>query len=221
MSEKIMLNARPRSLRGKKVKTLRQVGRMPVIIYGNVDEPISLDVEIKEFIGVAHAAGATQVITVDVEGESTHRSILIREVQQHVTRLTPIHADLFQVDLTQKLRASVPVFVVVQPALVIGGEATLTQVLNEVTVEALPDDFPSSIEIDASVLRTFDDSVVAGDIDLGGKAEIIGDPEQVILTLQHARAAEVIEDDVEAMDEGDVPVVGEEGEGEDSADDEG
>lgn len=195
MSDSIVLQAQPRTVIGKKVRRLRAAGLTPIVIYGNDTEPISLQVDTKDFLHVINQAGATQLISVEVEGESEARNVLVRDYQHHVTRFTPLHADLIEVDMKAKIQATVPVNVTVNPAMVEQNEAVLTMSFQELTVEALPAKLPQSIDLDASGLLTFDDVLKIEDIDLGDDAEIIGEPDTVILSLNPLRAEEVEETD--------------------------
>ncbi len=226
MADKIILDAKPRSLTGKKVRSLRREGRMPIIVYGAGTDPVPLDVEVKAFGSVAQQAGATQLIQLAVEGESKARAVLIRDVQQHVTRLTPIHADLIQVDLTQKIVATVPVIITKMPHMAETGAAIASQPTTGLSVEALPAEFPPAIEVDASGLQDFDEMIKVSDLDLGAEIEVLDDPDTVLISLSRPRAEEELEqldevliDDealeaeaLEAPEEGEIPE--EEGEAE-------
>lgn len=210
MASKIVLRAKPRTLIGKKVRRLRLEGRMPAIVYGTNRVPTALDLEIKEFLGVAHQAGTTQLISVEIDGESSPRAVLIRDVQQHITRLTPMHADLIEVDLTQKIQAVVPILITGMPKLAETGAAILMQPFNELTVEALPADLPASIDIDASVLEDFDMSVKVSDLVLEGDVEIIEDLETVLVNLAHPRIEAEPEVELEEGEEGELDAEGDE-----------
>ena len=202
MADKITLNAKLRSVTGKKVRAMRTEGRMPIVLYGAGTEPVTLEVATKEFGQVAHSAGTTQLISVVVEGEMKPRPVLIRDVQQHVTRLTPIHADLIQVDLTQTIRAVVQVVISVMPRIAETGAAVASMQTTELTVEALPESLPQQIEVDASGLVEFDSSIKAGEVDLGPGVTLIDDPETVLIALSRPRAAVVADEEAGELEEG-------------------
>lgn len=221
MADKITLNAKLRSVTGKKVRAMRTEGRMPIVLYGAGTEPVTLEVETKEFGHVAHSAGTTQLVSVVVEGEKKPRPVLIRDVQQHVTRLTPIHADLIQVDLTQTIRAVVQVVISVMPRLAETGAAIAAMQTTELTVEALPENLPQQIEVDASGLTDFDTSIKAGEIDLGPDVTLIDDPETVLIALSRPRAAVVEDEEAGESEEGAEDAGGETEDEGDSGSDEG
>ena len=149
------------------------------------------------------------------------RPVLIRDVQQHVTRLTPIHADLIQVDLTQTIRAVVQVVISVMPRLAETGAAIAAMQTTELTVEALPENLPQQIEVDASGLVDFDTSIKAGEIDLGPDVTLIDDPETVLIALSRPRAAVVEDEEAGESEEGAEDAGGETEDEGDSGSDEG
>jgi large subunit ribosomal protein L25 len=202
MAQSIVLNAKTREVTGKRVRAMRAAGRIPIIVYGSAIDPLALEVDTKAFIQVASEAGTTQVVSLKIEGEKSVRSAMIREVQQHVTRLTPIHADLVQVDLTQTIRAVVPIVISAFPKLAQAPGAIASTPITEVNVEALPGKLPQAFEVDASEIDDFDTSIRTGDLDLGEGVILLDDPEGVVFTMSRMRAEAVTdEEDVEAEEE--------------------
>jgi len=96
MSETITLHAAPRSVTGKKVSRLRREGKTPIVVYGPRTEPVALQADTKSLIKALSDAGSARPIQLVVEGEAAPRTVHARELQQHVTRLTPLHADFVQ-----------------------------------------------------------------------------------------------------------------------------
>ncbi|MCB0185963.1 MAG: hypothetical protein KDE31_16955, partial [Caldilineaceae bacterium] len=96
----LKLAAQPRTLMGRKVRQLRTQGLLPVVVYGKKqEEAASLQVETRSFERVLHAAGFSQLVTIDVDGGTTH-NVLIRDIQRHPVTHTPIHVDFYAVDMT-------------------------------------------------------------------------------------------------------------------------
>lgn len=93
MSETLSLDAQPRQLRGRHLGSLRRAGQTPAVLYGKGIEPLSLQVDTKSFLKVAQQAGHTGTIHLSVEGEKGPRAVRIQALQQHVTRLSPLHID--------------------------------------------------------------------------------------------------------------------------------
>ena len=203
MPEYPTLHSQRRTVLGKKVNQLRLAGLTPIVVYGANTEAVSLQVETKELVNVLQEVGGTQLIAIEIDGDATPRIALAREVQRHVTRLTPLHADFLQVDITQVITSAVPLIFEGQAPLVKQGEAILQTPLNEVSVEALPPDLPASITIDASHLQNFEDAIHVRDLDLGDKVRILDDPDELLARLAPSRKATVAgePDEILAEDE--------------------
>ena len=78
------------------------------------------------------------LVTLDVDG--TEVPALLREMQNDVLAGTPIHVDFSEVSLTQKVRVTVPLYLVGEAVGVKIGGGVLEQVLRKVEVECLPTD---------------------------------------------------------------------------------
>jgi large subunit ribosomal protein L25 len=154
----------------------------------------------RNFERVLHEAGFSQLVQIDVEGGKTH-NVLIRDIQRHPVTHRPMHVDFYAVDLTEKQQIQIPVQSIGNAdALVVG--LMVLQALDQVTVEALPRDMPSVIEIDITNL-TQENSITVADLPVIEGATYINDPEEAVFTLIATRGAEEIEE-LDAEIEGDV-----------------
>jgi large subunit ribosomal protein L25 len=197
------LKAEPRAVTGKKVKRLRQEGLTPIVVYGAGVEPVALQTPTKDLLRVLSQAGGTQIIVLDVTGEREARMTLVREVQRHVTRLTPLHADFLQVDMAKLLSSSIPLQAAGEPELVRQNAAILQMPLNAVMVEALPGDLPPAIQVDLTGLVDFDGAIYVRDLDAGEAVRILNDPDELVARLTPAieEVMEEVEEELVAPEE--------------------
>jgi large subunit ribosomal protein L25 len=147
----LKLAAQPRTLTGRKVGQLRTQGLLPVVVYGKKQKIAeSLQVDARSFDRLLHEAGFSQLVKIDVDGGSTH-NVLIRDVQRHPVTHIPMHVDFYAVDLTEKQQVNIPVHAIGKvSALEVG--LMVFQALDTVTVEALPANIPSHVDIDITGL---------------------------------------------------------------------
>lgn len=96
MADTKTLQAAPRSVTGKKVADLRRAGLTPVVVYGPGIAPAHLQTNTKALIRELHLARPGDRFDLEVEGEAKPRSVVLQDVQQHVTKLTPLHVDFLQ-----------------------------------------------------------------------------------------------------------------------------
>jgi len=190
--DRLSLHAEERQIVGKKVKRLRRDGKLPGHVFGKGLDSETVAVDQKEFLKTFTTAGETGLIDLKIGAEKM-RPVLIRDVQYDPVTSAPIHIDFYQVNLSEKVKVSVPLVLVgEQPESVHLGETIVLQTLNEVEVEALPTDLVEKIEVDQSRLKNIDDAISVAQLDYDReKLTIQADPEEVVVKLAPAVTAEM------------------------------
>lgn len=183
----LKLSAQSRTLVGRKVRQLRRAGLVPVTVYGKKLAPANLQVVERNFERVLQAAGFSQLVEVDVEGGSTH-NVLIRAVQRHPVTHSFLHIDLYAVDLTEKQQVQVNIHSKGKPTSLAQGLIVL-QALDHVTVEALPTNIPTHIDIDITDL-SLENPITVANLPVIEGVTYVNDPEESIFTMVVTRAAE-------------------------------
>lgn len=195
----LKLTAKPRTAFGKKVKSLRQAGLVPAIVYGSLPAqagqkgtlPISLS--LPEFKKVLNQAGESTIISLELGGE--RHDVLIHDVQTDPLSGLPIHADFYIVSQDKELEVAVPlVFEGVAPAVKDFG-GSLVKVLHELEIRALPKNLPHDIKVDISSLKTLDDQILIKDLKLPAGVESRLEADEVVAAITEA-GEEVIEEAV-------------------------
>ncbi len=187
MLESFTLTAQARTVTGKKVGQLRRSGLVPAIIYGKSTEPVAIQIPYRPLQLTLMKAGGTHLITIDVDGKPY--SVLARDVQRHVIRGDIMHVDFMAVDATTVITAEVPIHFVNEAPGVRAGFGILLHALNKLTIEALPADLISAIEVDLSGLREVGDTILVKDIAVSDKIKVLGDPEEMVVRLVPTPAA--------------------------------
>src|SRR6267142_4317395 len=169
MAQKVQLKAKPRAEIGKgAVKRMRDQGSVPGVIYGAHMKPINVMVAVKELEKALHSATSENVLVdlqLDEGGKTNNRLTLIQEVQHHPYEDAILHIDFHEVLATEKLRTSVPIRPIGEPAGVKTGGGVLEYVMRELRVECLPQDLPDVLEVNVEKLE-IGQSIHAGDIAL-------------------------------------------------------
>jgi large subunit ribosomal protein L25 len=179
--KKHTLTAQTRDVLGRKVKSLRTKGLMPATIYGKNVKSQSVSLKMDEFLKVFREAGESGLVELSLTGGT--KPVLIHNVQKDPVTGFSLHAELRQVDLKEKVTATVPlVFMGVSPV-VEQKQGVLITVLDEVDVEALPADLPEKIEIDVSGLAEIDQEITVGDVTVPKGAQIQTDRELTVVKV--------------------------------------
>jgi large subunit ribosomal protein L25 len=182
---------------------LRKQGLIPAIVYGHNLPTEHFAIAYGEFEKAFRKAGESTIITLVIGGKE--RNVIVQDVQRHYLTDRFQHIDFHEIKMNEKMKATVPlVFIGVANAVkALGG--TLSTPLSEVEVECFPADLPHQIEVDISVLNSFDDVIRVSDLKVGDKVEISGEAEALVATVAPPRDVEAelaapIEENVQAVE---------------------
>jgi large subunit ribosomal protein L25 len=184
-----ILKADKREVTGRKVKNLRKDGLLPANIFGKKIKSQSIQIDQAEFQKIFKEVGETGLVELQIGNDK--RPVLISNLQVDPISGLPIHADLYQVDLKEKVTAQVPVELTGESPAEKQGLGTVVQQLDEVEVEALPADLPDHFTVDLTKLEKVDDAMFVKDLDVDTKkVEIKDDPEQIVVKVEGLREEE-------------------------------
>ena len=198
------LKVTPREVLGKKVRALRREGLTPANIYGPKVESTAVQVPTEELRHVLKTAGRNDIVYLRLDGDEP-RPTFVREIQQNPVTDAILHVDFFQISLRDKVRAEVPIHLVgLSPAVdTFGG--ILMHGLDHVTVEALPTEVPSFLELDVSPLVEINQALHVSNLELPEDVTLLTDPEQVVAKV----APPAVEPEPEVEEEEEEAVEGE------------
>lgn len=202
------LTLEKRELTGKKLRTLREKGLIPSVVYGG-KEPMLMASEYVATEKVLQKAGYHSPIDLDMAGKK--QLVIAKNVHIDPVSRKIINIEFQAISANEVVEATTPVVVVNFEA----SEASkiyhfaLTQAITELDVKAKPADLPKSLELDAASLKEVDDKLTIADIVLPKGVELADkelDAEQVVVSLYdpaaeaEKREAEAEEPAVEAAD---------------------
>ena len=193
MEKRPKLVAQKRKVFGKKVKKLRKEGLIPAHVYGKGVKSIHISVDGKTFLPVFEEVGETGLVDLVVDKQKP-RTVLISQVQRHPVTDQPLHVDLHQVALTEKVKAEIPIEIVGKSPAVEEKKGVLLTILGKVEVEALPADLPENIPVHISNLAEVDNVVKVADLKVGKKISVLTNPEEILVKIGPLVTAEVEEE---------------------------
>ena len=194
MTDRITLELQQRSILGKKVKTLRGAGIVPVHLYGPGISPRHLQCPGQSLIKALTLAGKNIAISITVEGEEDEHLAFVREIQWNPIRGDLFHVDFLRAEATHRVSAAVPVLLTGTSPGARASSGTVVQQLFTLTVEALPLDMPQDLKVDLASLTEPNDITRAGDIPIPPEAVLLTNPNEVVVRIEAAR--------VEAVEQG-------------------
>jgi large subunit ribosomal protein L25 len=160
-------------------KRLRREGFVPGVVYGGTDgESMSFKVDARVLRQVLVDGSA--LIDLKIDGGKV-RPVIVKDQQIHPVREQPLHIDLLEVRLDEKIQA--PVAVHVQgaeesPGVKEGG--VLEQVTHQLNIEALPTDIPDAIVVDMSRMEIAA-TMHLSEVPLPPGVTFLDDPDETII----------------------------------------
>jgi large subunit ribosomal protein L25 len=200
MSTIKQLSAMRREGAGKgAARAVRREGRVPAVIYGGGQEPISISLDFKETNRLIYAGHfLTTVFNIDVEG--TKVRAIPRDYQLDVVRDFPMHVDFLRLGEGATVKVEIPVHITGQeasPGLKAGGALNIVRHTVEFMVPA--DNIPDSITVDVSGAKV-GDSIHISSVKLQpGMKPVISDRDFTVVTIAGTAASK--NDDAEAEGE--------------------
>lgn len=184
MSDALTLPAELRERAGKGAsRELRREGRVPAVIYGGKEEPLTIHVEAKELVRQLNTGHfMNSIVMVEVGGKKLRT--LPKDVALHPVTDRPLHVDFLRLAKDAKIQVAVPVVFVNEddsPGLKKGG--VLNVVRHELELVCESDKIPDDITIDVTGLDV-GDSIHISNVTLPAGAEsAISDRDFTIATL--------------------------------------
>ncbi len=191
MAERLSIIAEPRKVVGKKVKQLRRDGIIPGIIYGQSD-PQSIQMNNIDLRRVLRASSRGDLLNVELEGNKY--AVLVRDIQQHLTRGDLIHIDFLEVNMKETVTSTASLVAIGESQIpaAIGVSALI---LFEIDIEALPDDLISEIQVDMTAILKPSDQITVGDLPAPDGVTILTDPDTLVGRVRMVRIAEEEEEE--------------------------
>jgi len=204
MSDALTLPAEARERAGKGAsRALRRTGRVPAVIYGGKEAPVSIHVEEKELVrqlGTGHFMNS--IVMVEIAGKSIRT--LPKDVAFHPVNDRPLHADFLRLAKDAKVEVQVPVVFIneeLSPGLKKGG--VLNVVRHELDLVCEADKIPSEIKLDVTGLEVGDSIHISSVALPEGSVSAITDRDFTIATVVAPSAlkrAEAEEGEAEAAE---------------------
>jgi len=179
--DKVTLKAEVRTVFGKKLNKIRKAGFIPANIFGPDFKSKSISVIYKDLVKTYKMVGETGVVYISIDKESI--PVLIKSIQKHPLTSLLLHIDFRKIDLSKKIEANVPVKTLGVSEAVSQKAGVLLLQSDTLLVEALPEDMPSSIEVDITVIKEIGQEIKVADIKKSDKYEIKTPAEKVILAV--------------------------------------
>lgn len=181
--ETVELEAALRSLGGKgPARRMRRDGKVPAVFYGPKRSSTLIAIDAKEFLQKVSALEGSHLIRFHSGADDIANKIaLVKDAQYHPVTGAVLHADFYEVDMTQKLRVRVPLHFTGKAAGVAQG-GILQPVQRDVEVECLPSDIPEFLTVDVTALNIHD-AVHVSEVQAPAGVTVCYDTDATVVTV--------------------------------------
>ena len=189
-------------------RKLRATDRIPAICYRRNAESVSITLDphtLNDLIRNA-SAGINTLFDLKVAGggDFDGRQVLVKEIQRDPVSGAYLHADLFAVDLKDKIHVSVPVHLTGSAeGVTMGG--ILDHALRDLEIQCLPGAIPEEFSVDVTALE-IGQSIHVRDLTLPEDVELLIDPNLSIVSVVAPAAIEEETPEEEPEEGAEVPV---------------
>ncbi len=174
------LQTKTRSILGKKVKSLRAQGEIPAEVFGKDFSNLHISVSEKEFVKTYKEAGENTIVNLINDKNKIPTFISAVSYNPITRKINSI--DFRKLKMDEKIQTKVPVKLIGEAPAIKNGYM-LINVLNEIEVEALPNEIPHRFEIDLSKLENPGDSVQTATLNKFKNVKILTPLDMVIITV--------------------------------------
>ncbi len=202
------LKLKKRKTTGRKVKKLRQDKILPGVLYGSDLKSTPIKVDYKKFEKAYQKGGESTIF--DLELGKKDMKALIYDVQYDSLTGDFQHVDFYKIKKGEKIRVEIDLkFVGTAPAVKKLGGSFISN-LDQIEVECLPKDLIHEIEVDISVLETFEDAIRVKDLPVPKNIKVLQEQNEVVAKVVEAVEEEEVLEEIEEDVAEQVEVVGEE-----------
>ncbi len=177
------------STQAREKKEKVSIDFVPAILYGHGVASVSLKVKRGDLDKVIHVAGESNLITLDHDGVTA--KVLIKEVQRSGLSGALLHVDFFQVSMTDKINAEIPLHFIGESKAIREMSGFLIKDIDVLEVECLPSALVDHIDIDISVLKNYHDEISTTDLVLPAGMKLVNEVNRIIVSVEPPRVQEV------------------------------
>lgn len=189
MDKAQVLKAEVREHSGSKdAARLRNMGRLPVVVYGHKQEPVALTIDAHTFVEALHHGQRLMEIQVGKK----HETMLVKDLQYDHLGKEVIHADLMRVDVTETVRVDVSLeFKGTAKGIHEGGMVEVHA--DRLEIECRVTEIPERITVSIKEMG-LGDAMHAGDVQLPEGVKLISSPDLLLATCNIIAAAKSTEE---------------------------
>jgi large subunit ribosomal protein L25 len=157
---------------------LRKAGRLPAVVYGHKQDPVSVSVDGKSML--QHLEHGNRVFELAIEGGVTE-TVLVRDLQFGFMGDNVVHIDFARVNLNEEVTVNIPLHFVGTPKEAMKSGAIVQTDHVEIPLTTTVANIPEQIRVDLSEMEGT--TLTAGEITLPSGCVLAEDPGTSIISI--------------------------------------
>ncbi len=176
------------------LKSLRNQGLIPAILYGKQADSILILLGRKEFMKTFTKHSVSSFVNIVSKEEGINgKTVLIKEIQKDPVTDKVIHIDFYEISMDEKIEIEADIhFIGKAEGVKLGG--VLSPLMRHLAIKGYPKDISDTIEIDVSSLK-IGGIIHVKDLNLGDGMEITAEGDAPIVTVTEPAVEEVVSED--------------------------
>ncbi len=179
MAKELLLKAEIRERTGSHaVKQVLKQGRIPAVIYGHKEEPVSVSLDGHNFMEGLHHGHRL----LDIEIGTKKQTTIIKDLQYDCLGKNVLHVDLMRVDVTEMIEVTVPLEL---KGIAVGTRegGIIEQQVSQIEIKCLATDIPESIVVSIKEMKV-GDSIHAGEVQLPEGVKLVTSPDMLLVACR-------------------------------------
>ena len=205
--DNLVILVSPRNERGKENKKIRKIKRVPAVVYGNEQKNLSFSLDVRDAEKYSKKKYENKIFTFDSEDKNLKGlKVIKKSISRHKASHQPIHMDFLSLDMNKPIRIHVDVHFkgIAKGVKEEGG--VFNTILRSIEIECLPNEIPSSIDVDISDLA-LNQNIHVSDLNLSENIKQITKGQRTLCTVVPAEEEEkepvkAVSEEVEPQAEG-------------------
>jgi large subunit ribosomal protein L25 len=189
MKKTLLLKAEIRENTGSKtVRKIRKEGKIPAIMYGHKEEPMAISLDGHNFVEGLHHGHRL----IDVQIGRKKEKTIVKELQYDHLGKNIIHADLMRVDVSEKVKVTVPIEL---KGTAVGTHegGIIEEHTDHLEVECKATDIPETIIVSVKDVHV-GGTLHAGEIELPDGISLTSSSDTLLVTCHLVAAAKTTEE---------------------------
>lgn len=167
----------------------RSAGKLPAVLYGHGQPPVSIALEAKEALRYFHQG--EKVFTIELSGEGKGQTVILKDLQFDYLGTNVVHVDLARVDLDEEITANVHVNLVGEAIGMKKAGAILTHPVTQIAIRCTVRTLPDHIDVEITNLD-MNQEIKARDVKLTGNFKLASDPDAILAAISEVKEEVVV-----------------------------